>query len=452
MKVFSITISLILTFTIAKSQWQNLGNRAIGIGNIYNPYGGCTNGINPNFTLIKNVPYVQFTDSLNCGVPRVQYLQNNVWKDFSVVGIPSYLSYPSQQPYFQFLENYRDTLITVFLTEVGENYIEKYNGFYWEMLGNQTIGGTIANVQNYNNDLYVVAYTTTTNSFYQTVVGTTSIHKFSNGAWNAYPSPNKIYPWAGNTGYGAAIEFAVSGDTLYASGLTSADTAYVLRFANGNWQEIYKKWLYQPLLARLGIVNSVPYFLTNSVIASSSSQLVDSSQIVSDPFSINGKLGICFTNKNDSSNCYVYNGSQFSVLGNAPFGHSISAATSINNVILNNDSLYVLYSNSYGNSGNFLAELTISNSTVTEITSNDTPANFKIYPNPTTGTLNILVSDPSGLYSLQIVNSQAQSVFSTVLSGGSYQANLSGFSKGLYFIQILNTSNNILETKKLVIE
>ncbi|MEY3500392.1 MAG: hypothetical protein RL308_2061, partial [Bacteroidota bacterium] len=105
----------------------------------------------------------------------------------------------------------------------------------------------------------------------------------------------------------------------------------------------------------------------------------------------------------------------------------------------------------------------ISNITVTDtlkISSisgiNELPENFglvKVYPNPTKDVINIVASNPSSNYSIQIVNNLGTVVYTGSLSNPSTQINLSTIgSKGLYFIKILNISNNVLETKKMVLE
>jgi hypothetical protein len=93
-------------------------------------------------------------------------------------------------------------------------------------------------------------------------------------------------------------------------------------------------------------------------------------------------------------------------------------------------------------------------STITGL--NELPENFgiiKIFPNPTNDVLNISVSSPSPNYTIKITNSTSQTLFTTQLTTSSYQLNLSTLgAKGLYFIQILDNTNKVLETKKLVLE
>jgi hypothetical protein len=93
-------------------------------------------------------------------------------------------------------------------------------------------------------------------------------------------------------------------------------------------------------------------------------------------------------------------------------------------------------------------------STITGL--NELPLNFgtiKVFPNPTNDVLNISVSNPSPNYTIKITNSTSQTLFTTQLTTSSYQLNLNTLgAKGLYFIQILDNTNKVLETKKLVLE
>lgn len=78
---------------------------------------------------------------------------------------------------------------------------------------------------------------------------------------------------------------------------------------------------------------------------------------------------------------------------------------------------------------------------------------IKIFPNPTNDVLNISVSNPSPNYTIKITSSTSQTLFTTQLTTSSYQLNLNTLgAKGLYFIQILDNTNKVLETKKLVLE
>jgi hypothetical protein len=77
----------------------------------------------------------------------------------------------------------------------------------------------------------------------------------------------------------------------------------------------------------------------------------------------------------------------------------------------------------------------------------------KIYPNPSNSLLNIAVSKPSNNYTLKIFNSSSSLVYSEVLNTSSTQISLSSLgSAGLYIIQIYDTQNNILDTRKLIYE
>jgi hypothetical protein len=110
----------------------------------------------------------------------------------------------------------------------------------------------------------------------------------------------------------------------------------------------------------------------------------------------------------------------------------------------------------------FTENVCISNITVTDtlkISSisgiNELPENFglvKVYPNPTKDVINIVASNPSSNYSIQIVNNLGTVVYTGSLSNASTKVNLNTLGKGMYYIKILDISNNVLDTRKLVLE
>lgn len=86
-------------------------------------------------------------------------------------------------------------------------------------------------------------------------------------------------------------------------------------------------------------------------------------------------------------------------------------------------------------------------------TGQETLNNIKVYPNPTKDVLNIAVSNTATTYSITINNSLGQSVYSSQLNTALLQVNLNTLGpKGLYVIQILDNKNNVVETKKLILE
>ena len=87
---------------------------------------------------------------------------------------------------------------------------------------------------------------------------------------------------------------------------------------------------------------------------------------------------------------------------------------------------------------------------------NSLPSDFgtiKVYPNPTKSTLNISVSKPTNNYTVQIANSQGQVVYNGGLTNSNTQINLSSLGvNGLYFIRIVDSGNNIVDVRKIVLE
>lgn len=87
---------------------------------------------------------------------------------------------------------------------------------------------------------------------------------------------------------------------------------------------------------------------------------------------------------------------------------------------------------------------------------NAIPDNFglvKVYPNPTKDVLNISATNPSASYTIQITNNIGTVLYSNSLLNNNLQVNLNTLgANGLYFIKILDVSNNLLDTRKLVLE
>ena len=78
-------------------------------------------------------------------------------------------------------------------------------------------------------------------------------------------------------------------------------------------------------------------------------------------------------------------------------------------------------------------------------------ASVSVYPNPTTGLINIMVNGLNENAVLTIYTFQGQSVYSEKVTGNSTkELNLSYLSKGIYFIRINNEKTNILS--KLIIQ
>lgn len=79
-------------------------------------------------------------------------------------------------------------------------------------------------------------------------------------------------------------------------------------------------------------------------------------------------------------------------------------------------------------------------------------ADFRIFPNPTTGKINILFSE-QGQFNLAIRNIIGQVVFNemiTINSNSSRSIDLSGIGQGIYFLNL--TGKNVNKTQKLVIK
>jgi PKD repeat protein len=77
-----------------------------------------------------------------------------------------------------------------------------------------------------------------------------------------------------------------------------------------------------------------------------------------------------------------------------------------------------------------------------------------VYPNPTTGIVNLTILDPSSRIDLSVINVQGQMVYSDHFSAKSgnmeKQFDFSGFIKGIYFLRIISDQTTLV--KKVILE
>ena len=71
---------------------------------------------------------------------------------------------------------------------------------------------------------------------------------------------------------------------------------------------------------------------------------------------------------------------------------------------------------------------------VTNVTEN---TETRVYPNPTTGIVNI---EANGMNHITVVNALGQTVLDTNISGDQYQMNLGQFTAGVYMVRITTES------------
>jgi len=93
--------------------------------------------------------------------------------------------------------------------------------------------------------------------------------------------------------------------------------------------------------------------------------------------------------------------------------------------------------------------------TLTGVSPPNNTNTLKVYPNPAKDQLYIDNGDYLSMsgYTLKIVNSVGQDVFSALITTPLFVIDISTLgSTGLYFIQVLDGSSNVLENKKLVLE
>jgi hypothetical protein len=80
---------------------------------------------------------------------------------------------------------------------------------------------------------------------------------------------------------------------------------------------------------------------------------------------------------------------------------------------------------------------------------------FKVYPNPASSHLIIDNGNLANIsnYKIVIINSTGQTVFSQNVNQQQFNIDLSTWTgRGIYFIQVVDSSNTVLETKKILIE
>jgi hypothetical protein len=92
---------------------------------------------------------------------------------------------------------------------------------------------------------------------------------------------------------------------------------------------------------------------------------------------------------------------------------------------------------------------------LTGIAGPDNINTLKVYPNPARDYLYINTGDYSRMngYKLKIINQLGSTVFETNVEDPLYQVNLSTWSgKGLYFIQLIDDGNMIIDIRKIILQ
>jgi len=110
---------------------------------------------------------------------------------------------------------------------------------------------------------------------------------------------------------------------------------------------------------------------------------------------------------------------------------------------------------SYNHGGNnlFLDNISISGPTGIPEEGNN-HEEIRVYPNPTTGNVNLFISNPSSRVDLSVINLQGVTVltdhFSAKTGNFEKQFNFSGFAKGVYFFRIISDQSTVV--KKVIVE
>lgn len=93
-----------------------------------------------------------------------------------------------------------------------------------------------------------------------------------------------------------------------------------------------------------------------------------------------------------------------------------------------------------------------------EITGLNPPNNInkiKVYPNPTSDAINIHCGNYNLMmgYTTKIINSQSQVIFESNIIQQEFKVDISSFgATGLYFIQIIDDSSNLIDVRKILLE
>jgi hypothetical protein len=110
---------------------------------------------------------------------------------------------------------------------------------------------------------------------------------------------------------------------------------------------------------------------------------------------------------------------------------------------------------SYNRRGNnlFLDNISISGLTGIQDAGNNREA-VRVYPNPTTGFVNLFIANPSSGIDLSVINLEGQRVFTDHFSAKTgnleKQFNFSGFAKGIYFFRIISDQSTVV--RKVILE
>jgi len=94
------------------------------------------------------------------------------------------------------------------------------------------------------------------------------------------------------------------------------------------------------------------------------------------------------------------------------------------------------------------------NITLSGISAPDNITEMKVYPNPTKDYLWIDCGDYIKMsnYHLNLTNISSTVLWSTIVTDEKFSINLSGYSKGIYFLEIFDDTNTKLDVKKIILQ
>ncbi len=143
----------------------------------------------------------------------------------------------------------------------------------------------------------------------------------------------------------------------------------------------------------------------------------------------------------NDDDCYTF-------IINDSFGDGICCEYGVGSYTLTTgDGTVIVEGGEFGSS----EESTFSNYNILSVNSNLIASQISMYPNPSTGMVNISNATGNSL-SYEVYNVLGQAVSKGNVNGVNHILNLSGSSAGLYFVKLMDVQTNQTTTKKLVIK
>lgn len=144
-----------------------------------------------------------------------------------------------------------------------------------------------------------------------------------------------------------------------------------------------------------------------------------------------------------ASNTWVYN------FGGKPTGAS-NIFNSNSSKLYPNDTIKIFSVGAYNGAAlpNFeVAKFKLTSVGLKDVTNTNV---FRIYPNPSNGTINIYLSDVNGDITAEIINISGQLLSKQQITTGNNKINIASLAKGVYLITV--KGNQLLKTEKIIVQ